>query len=841
MHALMSSPRSHSLTRRLMLLLASLCLPQAVSAATYTWVPTASGTTYDWNNTANWTPSTAFPNAVDDIVNITNNIAGAQTIRLNVPVTVGTLNLGDSTSTYYAVTLAAGTAGSLIFQDSSGTATLARTTNTSAVDVISADVLLNSSLLVSLSTGSSNGIRISGLISGANGIELGVSAVPTGSSAQYLDLINTNNSYTGDTIISNGVLIFRGSVLSGQNSALGNATSAIKIGSSNSQIGANLQNGTNAQLRLQASSDTEDYVIERGLDFSGNTGTAAENGRARFALDGDGTGGVNTNTLTISGTVTLSSNGRGTEFLATRQGQTIRFTGQILSGTGSAGTIYWGPASPGTGTDGRMNGTIRFSDLARTYTNAQNLTGGTIVIEGSVGAVGTASPIGTQTLSLGDGNGGNILSANTLGANRRLFMETPGTTFARSLSPSGGTSTVLASASTAIQALYGNSGNMNLMNGYEFGGLNTSGTVTFSGNIAAQNLNVAVTGTAGGAGGTNVVTIVHNFALTAATGGTTVFSGVISGSTVPTAGSTTAGATAAANNTRITINQFRNHPNLDTNQDGIPDPGLANALVGTATEGTVVLSGANTYGGGTEVLGGTLLVNNTSGSGTGTGAVVVTSGVLGGTGSITTTSGVQVTSAGTIRPGDASVSGGLGVLTLTAPLTLNQGGGSSTLDFQISRTTSDVNASSLIANLNPNGTMNWEAISANTGGLYAKDSAINNDTLTVNGSLTIESGTSIVKISSATGSGPLTYSAGMVWDLMDWTTLVNVNSGSYSFEIDSALQSALDANGLMLDTSRFWDTGYVGIINAVMVPEPSRLLLVLAGLMMVGMRRCRMA
>ena len=40
--------------------------------------------------------------------------------------------------------------------------------------------------------------------------------------------------------------------------------------------------------------------------------------------------------------------------------------------------------------------------------------------------------------------------------------------------------------------------------------------------------------------------------------------------------------------------------------------------------GTLTLSGANTYTGGTAVNGGTLLVNNALGSGTGTGAVTVT-------------------------------------------------------------------------------------------------------------------------------------------------------------------------------------------------------------------------
>ena len=62
-------------------------------------------------------------------------------------------------------------------------------------------------------------------------------------------------------------------------------------------------------------------------------------------------------------------------------------------------------------------------------------------------------------------------------------------------------------------------------------------------------------------------------------------------------------------------------------------PGTAN-LVPVVGDGTVILTGANTYTGGTIVAGGTLLANNTSGSASGTGSVTVSSGgTLGGSGS----------------------------------------------------------------------------------------------------------------------------------------------------------------------------------------------------------------
>lgn len=86
------------------------------------------------------------------------------------------------------------------------------------------------------------------------------------------------------------------------------------------------------------------------------------------------------------------------------------------------------------------------------------------------------------------------------------------------------------------------------------------------------------------------------------------------------------------------------------------------------TGGTTILTAANTYSGGTTVADGTLLVNNTSGSGTGSGAVYVyTNGVLGGTGTIA--GAVIVTNGGCINAGTST-----GVLTLQNGLNLSQDG-----------------------------------------------------------------------------------------------------------------------------------------------------------------------
>jgi len=124
--------------------------------------------------------------------------------------------------------------------------------------------------------------------------------------------------------------------------------------------------------------------------------------------------------------------------------------------------------------------------------------------------------------------------------------------------------------------------------------------------------------------------------------------------------------------------------------------GTGNAAIGSFSKfgaGTMLLTAANTYSGTTSVFGGTLLVNNTTGSGTGYGAVnIFSTGSVSGTGSIvgpvtiygggtlkgtlTVTGTTVVTSGGLVSPGNSSP----GTLTFGSTLvgtslTFNAGGG----------------------------------------------------------------------------------------------------------------------------------------------------------------------
>src|SRR4029079_8552952 len=109
-----------------------------------------------------------------------------------------------------------------------------------------------------------------------------------------------------------------------------------------------------------------------------------------------------------------------------------------------------------------------------------------------------------------------------------------------------------------------------------------------------------------------------------------------------------------------------------------------------AGAGTLSLTNANTYAGGTVVSAGTLLAMNTSGSGTGTGAVVVNSGgELGGTGIVAG----NVISSGTVAPGSSA-----GTLRLGGSYSQGAGGTlaielASTANYDVLDVTGDANLS----------------------------------------------------------------------------------------------------------------------------------------------------
>jgi autotransporter-associated beta strand protein len=229
------------------------------------------------------------------------------------------------------------------------------------------------------------------------------------------------------------------------------------------------------------------------------------------------------------------------------------------------------------------------------------------------------------------------------------------------------------------------------------------------------------------------------------------------------------------------------------------------ALVKTG-QGTQVLGGLNTYTGTTTVAQGVLQL--AAGASTGSGAVSIENGgILAGTGTVRGTS-FTAASGAVIHAGDGVGSDDYGTLNLS-PLS-----GSGDIQFQ--------EGSTIVLGLNPEGASDRINIQG-TG----------SNTLSFLGGFTV----------TAPGFVP---TAPAVFDLIDWSGL----SGSPIFAAHYSPDGWLYGNGdeaAGLDLPDIYGSGYAwdlsqftstGSLVLVLVPEPSRLLLLgLAGVLVLGRRR----
>lgn len=205
------------------------------------------------------------------------------------------------------------------------------------------------------------------------------------------------------------------------------------------------------------------------------------------------------------------------------------------------------------------------------------------------------------------------------------------------------------------------------------------------------------------------------------------------------------------------------------------DPLITGSIRVEHDGGNTVLTAANTYTGGTQVSGGTLLVNNVTGSATGSGDVFVgPAGTLSGTGAI----GGNTTVQGTLKP-DAAVLGG-DSLNFNSDLLLDS---TSTTVMQL-------------AGANPS----------------------QYDDIKVAGHLTM-GGT--LRVLFVNGFSPV---QGNTFDLFDWGS----QSGSFTLDLPSL------SGGLAWDTSAITTTGSLSV-----VPEPSTWGLLILGIVSISLLRRR--
>jgi fibronectin-binding autotransporter adhesin len=198
-------------------------------AASGTWNTSTSG---DWGTAGNWNPAAVPGTAAGDTVSLTFNLTAACTNTIDTtPRTVGTLNIGDPTTSFFPYTLAASGGGTLTFDNNGSGAALNKTNNATATDVISAPVILNDKLTIT----APQPLTISGDIS-----ETGGARALTKAGTNTLT-ISGNNSYSGTTTISAS----GGSIILNNLNAIANSTN-ISVASGTSLRFGVLAGGTYA-------------------------------------------------------------------------------------------------------------------------------------------------------------------------------------------------------------------------------------------------------------------------------------------------------------------------------------------------------------------------------------------------------------------------------------------------------------------------------------------------------------------------------------------------------------------------------------------------------------------
>jgi autotransporter-associated beta strand protein len=153
------------------------------------WTNRITSAVQSWDANANWTNVAAYPNAASVMVNVTADIAAAQTNNVDQNITLGWLNLGDANGSS-ACTIAPN-GGSLTFANGNNNAGLIQL-STSAGDTVATPMTISNNLVV-MNNAAAHALTLSGTISGTNTVTyVGPGAVT----------LTTSNGYSGNTLIS---------------------------------------------------------------------------------------------------------------------------------------------------------------------------------------------------------------------------------------------------------------------------------------------------------------------------------------------------------------------------------------------------------------------------------------------------------------------------------------------------------------------------------------------------------------------------------------------------------------------------------------------------------------
>ncbi len=398
-----------------------------------TWNQTAGGN-YDWNDSANWTG--VFPNAAGATANVNNDILADQTLRLNVPITVGILNYGDSGAGAFAFNIQA-FSGSLTFD--SGVIGTAAQLNLSSVGTpinsISAPVTLTSDLIVNMGgvdaannqrlTFSNNAINMSGRnltftggffgsgfsaiqINGTNTLVGDANSTITNNSHGALSIGGRQENYFG-RYIANGMAAGSNTMALGlgQNGALPNASEFVINGHLSAGI---TQNGGGIQVGQGSTSATNpgQRLTQNTITFNG--GTLIAGGQALNAAE--------LNRVILDNVATVNLNSGYSRLVVASAGSATTTTSRVLAVgdlNRSAGSTILVAGSQFNNPSALNATTLSITNGASYLIGGGGTTGNTdiSIIPWMVATNANTSAASSDTFATYDGNGIRALDTTT--------------------------------------------------------------------------------------------------------------------------------------------------------------------------------------------------------------------------------------------------------------------------------------------------------------------------------------------------------------------------------------------------------------------------------------------
>ena len=394
--------------------------PNAITASG-SWIGDADGT-QNWSTTTNWSGGTVADGAGFTADFSTLNITGTRNVTVDTARTIGIINIGDTNGTNSYTFTASG--GNSLTLDGNGPNAQINQTATSLGTTVSVPLLLNSSLDITNAsfsawlaaggisantagtktiTTSTGPVTISGIIGNGAGV---VAVTQSGPGTLTL---SGNNTYTGGTTVSAGLLQLNSS------SALGSSSGSLTVNGgvlnlNDQSVTVGNLTGSGGTIWNNLATQAVTLSIGNGNNGGGNyAGVIAD----RNIGGGTGTGTV---ALTKTGTGTITLSGANTYTGATTvDGGTLLVTGSTASG--SAVTVNNSGTLGGTGT---VSGTVQVNSggTLSPGTSPGTLTTGAVTLaNGSTFAVDLTAGSGNDLLVAPSVTLGTILIGPSLSLN----------------------------------------------------------------------------------------------------------------------------------------------------------------------------------------------------------------------------------------------------------------------------------------------------------------------------------------------------------------------------------------------------------------------------------------